>query len=151
MLTVRGGVADVATAAGPVRVASGQRVQFEGREAQASLEPAPATDDFDKRVLDREVQLAEVMTAPNGFEGQDAYAELDGNGDWYDDSNYGHVWMPHYAYGGWDPYGYGQWQHSGYGWSWASSAPWGFFTFNSGRWAYLHDAAAGAGCRAPLA
>ena len=139
VLTVRGGVADVATPAGPVRISTGQRVRLEGREAQASLEPPASSDDFDDWVLDREVQLADVMTAPNGFEDQDAYAELDRNGEWYDDSSYGHVWMPHYAYGGWDPYGYGQWQQSGYGWSWASSAPWGYFTFGSGRWAYLHD------------
>ena len=139
VLTVRGGVADVATAAGPVRISTGQRVRLEGIEAQASLEPPASSDDFDDWVLDREVQLADVMTAPNGFEGQDAYAELDRNGEWYDDSSYGHVWMPSYAYGGWDPYGYGQWQQSGYGWSWASSAPWGYFTFGSGRWAYLHD------------
>ena len=139
VLTVRGGVADVATAAGPVRISTGQRVRLEGLEAQASLEPPASSDDFDDWVLDREVRLAEVMTAPNGFEDQDAYAQLDRNGEWYDDSSYGHVWMPHYAYGGWDPYGYGQWQQSGYGWSWASSAPWGYFTFGSGRWAYLHD------------
>ena len=139
VLTVRGGVADVVTEAGPLRVASGQRVQLEGREAQARLEPAPATDDFDDWVLDREVRVAEAAPALNGFDGNDSYDELESNGDWYDDSSYGRVWMPHYAYGGWDPYGQGQWQHSGYGWSWASSAPWGFFTFNSGRWAYLHD------------
>ena len=55
VLTVRGGAADVATAAGHVRVATGQRVRLEGREAQASLEPAPSTDDFDNWVLDQVV------------------------------------------------------------------------------------------------
>jgi hypothetical protein len=139
VITVRGGAADVATAAGPVRVASGQRVRLEGREAQASLEPAPQTDDFDDWVLDREVRIAEVAPSSYGFDERANYDELDRNGDWYDDSNYGHVWMPNYAYGSWDPYGHGQWQRYGYGWSWISSAPWGFFTFNSGRWAFLHD------------
>ena len=139
VLTVRGGVADVETAAGPVRIASGQRVRFEGREAQASLEPPAATDHFDDWVLDREVRMAEAAPSFYGFDASDSYDELDRNGEWYDDSSYGHVWMPNYAYGGWDPYGYGQWQHSGYGWSWVSSAPWGYFTFGSGRWAYLHD------------
>ena len=139
VLTVRGGVADVATATGPVRIASGQRVRLEGREAQASLEPPAAADHFDDWVLDREVRMAEAAPSFYGFDASDSYDELDRNGEWYDDSSYGHVWMPNYAYGGWDPYGYGQWQHSGYGWSWVSSTPWGYFTFGSGRWAYLHD------------
>ena len=139
VLTVRGGVADVATATGPVRIASGQRVRLEGREAQASLEPPGEADHFDDWVLDREVRMAEAAPAYYGFDASDSYDELDHNGEWYDDASYGHVWMPNYTYGSWDPYGYGEWQHSGYGWSWVSSTPWGFFTFGSGRWAYLHD------------
>jgi hypothetical protein len=43
VLTVRGGVADVMTAEGPVRIASGQRVELAGREAQASLGPPADT------------------------------------------------------------------------------------------------------------
>jgi hypothetical protein len=140
VLTVHDGAADVATAAGPLRIASGQRVRLEGREAHASLEPPSSTDDFDDWVLDREVRVAEAAPAPYGFEERDRYDELDRNGDWYDDSGYGRVWMPNYGYGSWDQFSHGHWQRSGmYGWSWMSSAPWGFFTFHSGRWAYLHD------------
>ena len=139
VLTVRGGIADVATAAGPVRIASGQRVRFEGHEAHASLEPPSSTDDFDDWVLDREVRVAEAAPSFYGFDARDSYAELDRNGNWYDDPGYGRVWMPCYAYGSWDQFSHGHWQRSGYGWSWFSSAPWGFFTFHSGRWAFLHD------------
>jgi hypothetical protein len=51
---------------------------------------------------------------------------------------YGRVWMPAYAYGGYDPFRYGHWQQFGMGRSWVSSMPWGYHTFNSGRWAYLN-------------
>ena len=140
VLTVRGGAADVETAVGPVRIASGQRVRLEGRDAQVSLEPTSSTDDFDDWVLDREVQVAEAAPSLYGFDARDSYDELDRNGDWYDDPGYGSVWIPAYAYGGWNQFSHGHWERSGmYGWSWMSSTPWGFFTFNSGRWAYLHD------------
>jgi hypothetical protein len=46
--------------------------------------------------------------------------------------------MPAYAYGGYDPFGYGYWQPFGMGRTWVSSMPWGYYTFNSGRWAYLN-------------
>jgi hypothetical protein len=63
---------------------------------------------------------------------------VDRYGEWNDDPNYGRVWMPSYAYGGYDPFRYGSWQRVGFGWSWIDSVPWGFYTFHSGRWAYLH-------------
>ncbi len=139
VLTVRDGAADVATPAGPVRIAGGQRVRLEGREAQARLEPPSSTDDFDDWVLDREVQLAEVAPEPYGFEERDRYDELDRNGDWYDDSAYGRVWISNYGHGSWDQFSHGRWHRNGYGWSWVSAAPWGYLTFHSGRWAFLHD------------
>ncbi len=129
-LTVRSGMAEVTTTDGPVRVADGQRVRLEGRDALASLAAPLPADAFDDWVLEREVQLAEAQQPPDEI--------LDGQGEWYDEPNYGRVWMPSYAYGGWDPYGYGHWQRVGYGFGWVDPMPWGFYTSNYGRWAYLH-------------
>ena len=47
-LTVRGGSADGLTAGGPVRVADGQRVRFEGRQALASLATPRSADAFER-------------------------------------------------------------------------------------------------------
>lgn len=136
-LTVQGGVATVATASGPVRVAAGQRVMLDGRDARASLmAPLPA-DAFDDWVLERELRLAEAEPTFTPYEGN-AYAELDQHGEWYDEPRYGRVWMPSHRYAGWSPYRYGAWQRSGFGWSWIDPAPWGYSTFHSGRWAYLN-------------
>jgi hypothetical protein len=111
VLTVLGGAAEVATAAGLVRVAGGQRVVLEGRDSRATLVPSVAADAFDDWVLEREVQLASV-NEPAGPD-EAAYEQA---GRWYDDASYGHVWMADYSYG---------------------AAPWLFFAFSSGRWAYL--------------
>jgi len=135
-LTVRSGVATVATASGPVRVAAGQRVQLEGRDALASLMAPWPADDFDEWVLERELRLAEAAPTYTPYEGN-AYQELDQYGEWYDEPSYGRVWMPSYAYGGYDPFRYGHWERMGYGWNWIGSMPWSAHTFHYGRWAYF--------------
>ena len=138
-LTVRQGVAEVATAGGPVRVAAGQRVRLAGRDVVAQLTTPLPADAFEDWVLEREVQLAQ--DGPPGRDRPDGYYDederLDDYGEWYDEPNYGRVWMPSYAYGGYDPFRYGHWQQVGFGWSWYDPMPWGAYTLHSGRWAYL--------------
>ncbi len=129
-LTVRQGVAEVATAGGPVRVAAGQRVRLQGRDVVAQLTTPLPADAFEDWVLEREVQLAEA--APPVHD-----EALDDYGEWHEEPDYGRVWMPSDAYGGYDPFRYGHWQQVGYGWSWYGSMPWSAHTFHSGRWAYL--------------
>lgn len=136
-LTVRGGAAEGVTAGGPVQVAEGQRVRFEGRQALASLVPPRSTDAFDDWVLEREVQLGDQAPSSERLAGSDPYEELNRYGEWSDDASYGRVWMPSYAYGGYDPFRYGYWQSYGMGRSWVNSMPWGYYTSHSGRWAYL--------------
>jgi hypothetical protein len=129
-LTVRHGVAEVATAGGPVRVAAGQRVRLQGRDVVAQLTTPLPADAFEDWVLEREVQLAE--DEPPAYD-----APLDDYGEWHEEPDYGRVWMPSYAYGGYDPFRYGHWQQVGFGWSWYDPMPWGAYTHHRGRWAYL--------------
>jgi hypothetical protein len=136
-LTVRSGSADAMTAGGPVRVADGQRVRLEGRQALASLVTPRAADAFDDWVLEREVQLADLEPSPEMMANGDEYEELGRYGEWYEEPSYGRVWMPSYAYGGYDPFRNGHWQHYGMSWVWVDSMPWGYHMFHSGRWAYL--------------
>ena len=136
--TVRAGAAEVATAGGPVRVADGQRVRLEGRDALASLTALQPADAFDDWVLERELQLAQAE--PPAREPPDGYYEdeaLDRYGEWHEEPSYGRVWMPSYAYGGYDPFRYGRWERVGFGMSWYDSMPWSAHTFHQGRWAYL--------------
>lgn len=137
-LTVRGGAADVDTADGPVRVADGQRVRLEGRDAFANLSTLPPEDAFDAWVRAREQVLADSESRYALDEGDD-YETLDRYGEWYDEPRYGRVWMPAYAYGGYDPFRYGHWERIGFhGRTWVDRSPWSSFTFRNGRWAFLH-------------
>lgn len=139
VLTARGGAASIETAGGPVRVAAGQRVRIEGRDAIARLETPRPADAFDDWVLERELRLAEAEPPRyTPYEG-DRYGELDRYGEWYDEPRYGRVWMPGYGYSSWSPYGSGYWQRVGFGWGWIDPAPWGFSTYYGGRWTYLRD------------
>jgi hypothetical protein len=135
-LTVRAGDAEVETAEGPVRIADGQRARIEGNEALTSLIAPQWTDDFDNWVLDREVQLAENAPPPADESEYAPDGTLDDYGDWQDDPQYGQVWMPSYAYGGYDPFATGYWSYTGYGYSWVNPMPWGPYTYY-GHWTYL--------------
>lgn len=138
-LTVRQGVAEVATAGGPVRVAAGQRVRLQGRDVVAQLTTPLPADSFEDWVLERELQLAQAeppaRDQPDGYYYEDE--ALDDYGEWREEPNYGRVWMPSYAYGGYDPFRYGHWQQVGFGWSWYDPMPWSAHTLHRGRWAYL--------------
>jgi hypothetical protein len=138
-LSVHGGSATVESAAGPIRVVAGQRVQLDGRNAFARLVTPPPADAFDDWVLEREMKLAEAESPRyTPYEGE-RYADLDRYGEWYDDPYYGRVWMPGYGYSGWSPYDGGYWQRAGLGWSWFDPMPWGYYTYYGGRWTYLRD------------
>ena len=66
------------------------------------------------------------------------YEDLDRNGTWSDDPEYGHVWAPTNVASDWAPYRYGRWVWvEPYGWTWIDDAPWGFAPFHYGRWAYV--------------
>ncbi len=137
VLTVHGGVAEIATAGGPVRIAGDQRARLEGRDAIARLETPRPADEFDEWVLNREVRVAETEPPRYTPFEDDGYEQLDSYGEWYDEPRYGRVWMPSHGYAGWSPYYGGHWQRVGFGWGWYDPAPWGYYTNYSGRWTYL--------------
>ncbi len=70
------------------------------------------------------------------------YEDLDANGTWRSDPNYGEVWVPTVAVTAqWAPYHQGHWTWiAPWGWTWIDDAPWGFAPFHYGRWAYLGNA-----------
>jgi hypothetical protein len=64
--------------------------------------------------------------------------DLDRNGRWEQDSEYGNVWFPTQVASGWEPYRDGRWMWTRHwGWSWVDDAPWGFAPFHYGRWVVL--------------
>ncbi len=62
-------------------------------------------------------------------------AELDANGDWIPDSDYGPIWFPHNVQADWEPYHNGHWiNRDPWGWVWVEDEPWGYAPFHYGRW-----------------
>lgn len=73
-------------------------------------------------------------------EGVIGYEDLDDNGEWIQEPEYGYVWRPTYVVAGWAPYRYGRWAYiSPWGWTWIDDARWGFAPFHYGRWAHVRN------------
>lgn len=68
------------------------------------------------------------------------YQDLDDNGVWEDDDQYGAVWVPRITVSNWAPYRYGHWAWvEPWGWTWIDDTSWGFATSHYGRWVYHRD------------
>ena len=62
-------------------------------------------------------------------------ADLDANGDWVPDSDYGPMWFPRNVSEDWEPYHNGHWvNRDPWGWVWVEDEPWGYAPFHYGRW-----------------
>jgi hypothetical protein len=114
---------------------AGQQGTFSGTDSlNADVEDIGGPDQFDNWAYGRDhrydVSVSAHYLAPNvvGFE------DLDGNGDWRDDPNYGQIWFPHIAVG-WAPYHTGHWDWiAPWGYTWVDDSPWGYAPFHYGRW-----------------
>ncbi len=74
------------------------------------------------------------------------YEDLDRDGSWRNDPNYGNVWVPTSVSQDWAPYRQGHWAWvSPWGWTWVDDQPFGFVTSHYGRWAHLGDPYGGGG------
>ena len=134
------GTAVVYGASGGVQqLVAGQTAAFAGRDLEhAANPPAAANDGFERWAMDRnraEDRSVAAQYVPRQVVG---YQELDANGTWSQDPNYGTVWYPRVTVADWAPYRYGRWEWvEPWGWTWIDDAPWGFAPFHYGRWAML--------------
>jgi hypothetical protein len=68
------------------------------------------------------------------------YEDLDQNGIWRDDREYGPLWSPRSMPAGWAPYRDGRWTYmQPWGWTWVDNAPWGYAPFHYGRWVMVRN------------
>jgi hypothetical protein len=114
-----------------------QAYSFSGNDLSNSASyDVPAPDDFDQFVADREHRLQASQAARYVSPEVIGYEDLDNNGNWQDDPQYGHVWIPANVDADWAPYHDGHWAWvDPWGWTWVDAAPWGFAPFHYGRWA----------------
>lgn len=103
-------------------------------------------DDFDDWCEERDHRYERSRSARYVSPQMVGYEDLDENGEWRHEPEYGEVWVPTAVPVGWAPYHYGHWAWiAPWGWTWVDDAPWGYAPFHYGRWAY----ASGAWCWVP--
>ena len=101
-----------------------------------------APDEFDSWSLERDrrdERVATSRTAEYVAPDVTGYQDLEDNGTWSSEPDYGYVWTPRVAVG-WAPYSYGRWVWvSPWGWSWIDDSHWGYAPFHYGRWAHVRN------------
>jgi uncharacterized membrane protein YgcG len=118
----------------------GDRAEFTGvdnPEYKVSAAP-PEPDDLDRWSEDRDMH--EDNSASSRYVSPDVpgRGDLDDNGTWNEEPEYGPVWYPSTVAVGWAPYSYGYWNWVGpWGWTWVGYEPWGFAPYHYGRWAFI--------------
>jgi len=115
---------------------AGQRGTFSGTDRlNAEVDNIGQQDQFDNWAYQRDHRYEGSRSARYLSPDVVGYEDLDDNGDWRDDSNYGHVWYPNHVDAGWAPYHEGHWAWvAPWGWTWVDDAPWGYAPFHYGRW-----------------
>ena len=115
---------------------AGQRGTFSGTESlNADVVEIGGPDEFDNWAYNRDRRYEGSRSARYLSHDVVGYEDLDDNGDWRDDSNYGHVWFPNRVSTGWAPYREGHWDWvAPWGWTWVDDSSWGYAPFHYGRW-----------------
>ena len=117
----------------------GQLGSFYGTDSlYANVEDIGAPDRFDSWNFDRDRRFDQSPSARYLSHDVVGYEDLDENGDWRDDPNYGHVWFPR-TDPGWAPYHNGHWVWiDPWGYTWVDEASWGYAPFHYGRWVNVY-------------
>jgi hypothetical protein len=141
-VTVIRGEGEITAGGKTYEVHAGEQAELNGvDEPQYNVESAPALDDLDRWANDRD--LKEEHSESSKYVSRDVpgYSDLDDNGSWREEPDYGPVWYPSTVAVGWAPYSYGYWNWVGpWGWTWVDYAPWGFAPYHYGRWAFVGGA-----------
>ena len=137
-VTVRRGAVTAYGDSGQMPLAAGQQLTFSGTNLQvAADDQPPPADAFDRWAEARDAAAERSVSARYVSREIPGYEDLDANGTWRDDPQYGEVWVPRAVPAGWAPYHDGHWAWvAPWGWTWVDDAPWGFAPYHYGRWAY---------------
>jgi FecR protein len=158
---------DVAVISGAVNLeGQGSAVPVgENQSARSGSDPngAPYTvaqgingDSWDNWNQDRDQAIAQEASAQTPVRDEsanpdnEAWNDLDADGNWYPVEGEGNVWVPAGVGAGWDPYGSGYWgYYPTLGYTWISGYPWGWLPYHCGAWNYYSFGwgwAPGGGC-----
>jgi hypothetical protein len=135
-ISVLAGTARVDGAGSSVTVNNGRHVDVTSQDVRTSV---ARRDGFDVWAEDRD-RLDQSTTATRFVSsGMTGYEELDRNGSWIEDAEYGTLWTPRNVAVDWAPYRDGRWIWlAPWGWTWVDNAPWGYAPSHYGRWVVVN-------------
>lgn len=139
-ITVVRGEGEISAGGKTYEVHAGEQAEFNGTEDNPtySIMRAPGPDGLDKWAEARD--LREDRSQSGNYVSRDipGYDDLDDNGTWSEEPEYGHVWYPDDVGPDWAPYSDGYWNWvDPWGWTWVGYEPWGFAPYHYGRWAFI--------------
>jgi hypothetical protein len=139
-VTVLQGQGEVTGGGRSYNLTADQRATFTGTDSLdydlSDADVRPATD-FDSWASDRDRREDNLQSARYVSPELTGSEDLDTYGDWRDDPEYGHVWVPRGVAVGWAPYRFGHWVWvAPWGWTWVEDEAWGFAPFHYGRWVF---------------
>jgi hypothetical protein len=139
LVLVHSGMAEVFGESATYRVDNSQAYRFYGTGLSEYEKVSDyRLDELDRWARERERRLEYSVSARYVPAGVVGYEDLDANGRWVVDGNYGNVWLPSRVDVGWTPYREGRWTWvDPWGWTWIDNAPWGYAVSHYGRWANL--------------
>ncbi|WP_301100825.1 DUF6600 domain-containing protein [Propionivibrio sp.] len=141
VVMVQNGQAEVHAEGTSYTIDSKQGYRFHGQGLSDSALAAWHDDDLDRWALERDRRGDNSTSAQYVSSDVIGYEDLDSNGNWRADPNYGNVWTPTRVAAGWTPYRDGHWVWvDPWGWTWVDDAPWGFAVSHYGRWANIRGA-----------
>jgi hypothetical protein len=138
-VTVLRGEGEVTASGKTYEVHPGERGEFNGTgQVDYIINKAPGPDGLDRWAEERDLKEDNSTSAQYVSRDMPGYSDLDDNGTWRDEPEYGHVWYPNEVAPDWAPYSYGYWNWVGpWGWTWVDYSPWGFAPYHYGRWNYF--------------
>ncbi|MGD1102134.1 MAG: DUF6600 domain-containing protein [Terriglobia bacterium] len=138
-VTVNAGTLQISAGDLSQTLQSGQAVQLTGTgPVAASTLSVPPPDDFDKWCAERDRRIENSPSVQSVGPAVPGDEDLDANGQWTTEPDYGPVWVPANVPPDWVPYRYGHWVFiEPWGWTWVEAEPWGYAPFHYGRWAHI--------------
>jgi hypothetical protein len=135
-ITVRSGEAEIDSQRGGEHLQAGQTMDARGpaQDPEFQVVQAVPLDPFDRWNDDRDRYIQGSQSYQHVSPNISGAEDLDQNGQWVNDPNYGSVWQPTVG-PDWAPYQNGRWVWEDYyGWTWVSADPWGWAPYHYGRW-----------------
>jgi hypothetical protein len=142
-ILVRRGQAEVSGGGRAYPVGADEYHVFSGTDelSENAQNYSPAEDAFEAWSTARDARWDHSESARYVSPDVVGYEDLDEQGTWTPDPEYGYIWFPRVVASGWAPYRNGHWAYiSPWGYTWVDDSPWGFAPFHYGRWVSVRGA-----------